>query len=139
MVYRPAIIGAAAVLFIWGAIYIMRGMRHQEHARLEPSGNKGRLAALSLFLSLTLSPCEAMIPVFLAAGGIHWRDLFGLATGMAVATLAGMMTLAYLFGLGVSRLRWPWLEEHESVVIGCVLAGLGLLVLWTPRVQANIP
>ncbi len=129
---------ASVILIIWGGVYTIRNKSHHhpeglEEVALRIKARRNRLAALSLFLMLTLSPCEAIIPVFFAASHMGWGQLVVLVSGMALATLGGMVLLAYGFNKGLEKMRWEWLEHHENKVIGLVLILLGLLVLWQPE------
>jgi threonine/homoserine/homoserine lactone efflux protein len=89
-------------------------------------GTTDRAALWGLFLSLTLSPCELFIPVYLTAVPYGWSGVAWLSAVLAVATLGGMLTLTWLTLHTVQRLRWSWLERLDERVIGGLLCLLGV-------------
>jgi nickel/cobalt transporter (NicO) family protein len=100
-----------------------RGCDHCEGRRLIPEPTD-RAALWGLFLTLTLSPCELFLPIYLTAAPHGWPGIAWLSAVLAVATLGGMLTLTWLTLLGVQRLRW--LDRLDRRVLGGLLALLGL-------------
>lgn len=100
-------------------------------------GNPGKLlpdatdrtALWGLFLTLTLSPCELFLPVYLTAVPYGWPGIVWLSLVLAVATLGGMITLTWVTLFGIQRLRWRWLERLDERVIGGLLCTLGLAIV----------
>lgn len=99
------------------------GCDHCEGRRFIPAPTD-RAALWGLFLTLTLSPCELFLPVYLTAAPYGWPGIVWLSAILAVATLAGMLTLTWLTLHGVARLRW--FERLDGRVLGVLLAGLGV-------------
>lgn len=90
-----------------------------------------RAALWGLFLTLTLSPCELFLPVYLTAAPHGWPGVAWLSAVLAAATLGGMLTLTWLTLLGVQRLRFRWLDRLDSRVVGGLLCLLGIATaLW---------
>lgn len=85
-----------------------------------------RAALVALFLTLTLTPCEVFLPVFLSASPYGWPGVLWLSVVLAVATLGGMMTLAWLTARGVRKARWHWMERLDQRAIGALLCLLGV-------------
>jgi nickel/cobalt transporter (NicO) family protein len=83
-------------------------------------------ALWGLFLTLTLSPCELFLPVYLTAVPFGWPGILWLSVVLAVATLGGMLTLTWLTLHGAQRLRWSWFERLDGRVIGGLLCLLGV-------------
>lgn len=83
-----------------------------------------RAALWGLFLTLTLSPCELFLPVYLTAAPYGWPGIAWLSAVLALATLGGMLTLTWLTLHAVKRLRW--LERLDERVIGGLLCLLGV-------------
>ena len=100
-----------------------RGCDHCEGRRFIPEPTD-RAALCGLFLTLTLSPCELFLPVYLTAAPSGWIGIAWLSAVLAVATLIGMLTLTWLTLHGVQRLRW--LDRLDRRVLGGLLALLGL-------------
>lgn len=78
---------------------------------------------------LTLSPCEAMIPLFFAADAFGWSILLTLSIFVALGTISGMLTLIYLTLAGYRRLHFTWMEKNEKAVIGIILVVLGIFAV----------
>lgn len=125
-----AVLVSGGVLVAFGLLYIALGLRrtHRGHEHSIENRLSERLSAISLFTMLTFSPCEAMIPLFVATIPTGWDILALLFLIVTVSTIGSMLTLIYLTSLGYQRLRFPWLERNERMVIGAVLLALGLLV-----------
>ena len=100
-----------------------RGCDHCEGRRFIPEPTD-RAALCGLFLTLTLSPCELFLPVYLTAAPSGWIGIAWRSAVLAVATLIGMLTLTWLTLHGVQRLRW--LDRLDRRVLGGLLALLGL-------------
>lgn len=82
-----------------------------------------RGALWGLFLTLTLSPCELFLPIYLTAAPYGWTYLAWLSGVLAVATLVGMMALTWLTLRGIARFRW--IDRLSPRVFGCLLILLG--------------
>lgn len=85
-----------------------------------------RAALWALFLTLTLSPCELFLPVYLTAAPYGWSGVAWLSGVLAVATLGGMLALTWLTLGAVQRLRWTWLERLDRRIVGGLLCVLGI-------------
>ena len=99
------------------------GCDHCEGRKLIPEPTD-RAALWGLFLTLTLSPCELFLPVYLTAAPYGWPGIAWLSAVLAVATLTGMITLTWLTLRGAARLRW--LDRLDHRVLGGLLALLGV-------------
>jgi len=128
--------GVAAVLIGLGAWLAFRRPHgtgcdhcHGNLEKLVPDATD-RAALWGLFLTLTLSPCELFLPVYLTAVPYGWAGVAWLSAVLAVATLGGMLTLTWLTLHGVARLKWSWLAEPSPRVVGALLCLLGVVALW---------
>ncbi len=92
-----------------------------------------KAALWGLFLTLTLSPCELFLPVYLTAVPYGWLGIAWLSAVLAVATLGGMLTLTWLTLHGVQRLRWSWLVKLDERLIGGMLCLLGVATVVIPH------
>ena len=94
------------------------------------STQAGEWAAVSgLFVMLTLSPCEAFLPVYLSGVQFGWHGFFVLSAILAIATLAGMTLFTWLALVGFAKFRLKRFERHEAGLLGVLFAILGVLLL----------
>lgn len=103
------------------------------HCEGEPQQNpklSDRTAVGGLFLTLTLSPCELFLPVYLTAVPYGWPGVVWLSSVLAAATLGGMVLLGWLTLRGVEKLRWGWLERGDGRIFGALLCLLGFLIIF---------
>lgn len=131
---------AAGLLFALGTFYLLR---HATSARrlagpagtlAEPRRYASDKAAIgALVLMLTISPCEAFLPVYLSAAPYGWAAFALLSLVLAAATAAGMTIFTAAFLLGAERLKLRTLERYDSLILGGVLCLLGLAVLLLER------
>lgn len=129
----------AAILICLGAWLAFRpphgaGCGHcQGHPeRLVPE-TTDRAALCGLFLTLTLSPCELFLPVYLTAVPYGWPGVVLLSAVLAVATLGGMLLFTWAALRGVHRLRWRWLGRLDERAIGALLCVLGIATVTIPH------
>jgi nickel/cobalt exporter len=125
----------AFILGAFGLYYIVMGWRreghrHCTHDHAQDPIHADRIAAWALFLEMTLSPCEALIPIFFASGSLSWGMLLLMALLMSAITILAMGVLSYVGYAGYSRLTFPWLEHNERIVLGAVLMFLGGVAFW---------
>jgi len=98
-----------------------------EHAMAHaPGRTSDRAAIVSLFTLLTLSPCEAFLPVYVSAVRYGWSGFAVASVVLAVATIAGMVTFTALTLAGLERFQLGALEKYEGIILGCVLILLGV-------------
>jgi hypothetical protein len=126
-----------AILLTAGVIYVVidlvGGRAHAHHHDVHDAAGGGmsdRSATATLVLTLALSPCEAMIPVFV--GATPMGDpifLAGLVVLSGIVSLALMAVLALLSWHGVRRLTFGWFAHHERLTMGAILVLVGLLTL----------
>ena len=88
-----------------------------------------RVAITGLLALLTLSPCEAFIPIYVSGIRYGWSG-FALLTGiLSVGTVTGMIIFTGLTLAGTKQLQLGILEKYESGLMGCLLCIVGLLIL----------
>jgi nickel/cobalt transporter (NicO) family protein len=94
------------------------------------SQKKGDWAAISgLFLMLTLSPCEAFLPIYLSGVQFGWRGFFVLSVILAAATFAGMLLFTWLALVGLEKIQIKKLERYEAGLLGGLFSAVGLLIM----------
>merc|ERR1711916_192089 len=75
----------------------------------------------------TLSPCAAVLPVFIKAGLENSFSFYVyLYLLLAVTTSTVMMVMVSLAFTGASKLKFKTLEKHEKLIIGSLLFSLGM-------------
>lgn len=112
-----------------GLFYIARG-RHN-HALPEASRRvyaSDRAAIAALVTLLTLSPCEAFLPYYLAGMEHGWMAFLVLSAVLMAATAAGMLIFTSLSLAGFKRLGLQWVERYEETILGAALVLVGLAV-----------
>lgn len=82
-----------------------------------------------LLTLLTLSPCEAFLPVYLSGLPFGWTGFACLSLVLAAATLSGMVLFTYATLAGLGQLPLDRLERVESGILGALLCLLGLIVM----------
>jgi hypothetical protein len=114
---------------IYAHEHVHPGQEHKhEHDAREPHLGD-RSAIVTLFLALTLSPCEVFVGAALAGLKFGVTYVLVLALLSSVATVAMMFALTWLTLAGVERLRFPWLDRNERSLTGALLVAIGLLFL----------
>ncbi len=120
----------ALILCAFGLYYLVMGWRrdghpHCHHDHSDDPIQADKVAVGALFLEMTLSPCETLIPIFFAAGSLSWPALLLMAFATSAITIVAMGVLAFLGYTGYSKITFPWLEHNERLVLGVLLIGLG--------------
>lgn len=85
---------------------------------------------LGLFATLTFSPCEGFLPVYLSGIQYGWAAFVLLSAVLALATITGMTLLTWLTITGLKRFNLEALERYESGLLGGVLCLLGVAVMF---------
>jgi|Deesub1362A_J573_1020465.scaffolds.fasta_scaffold21770_2 putative Mn2+ efflux pump MntP len=117
------------ILIMVGGVYILRGIGKREGELSKP--HKEIITVFSLFLMLTLTPCEPMVLVYFAGCTLGVRFLIILSIIVAIGTLFSMSVLTFV-GFKVSQeVKFQLLEKYEHQIIGGILILLGILsLLW---------
>ena len=120
----------AAILIILGLILIIlhivgKGRHHCKTVISE------KVTFASLILLLILSPCEAVIPLFIPValkGDIMF--ILALSLSLIILTVGCMLILVALSLRGVSTLsdRFHFLEHYEKLIIGSMLCIIGIII-----------
>jgi nickel/cobalt transporter (NicO) family protein len=98
------------------------------------SSKVGDTAAVGgLFVMLTISPCEAFLPVYLSGVQFGWRGFVVLSVILAVAALAGMTLFTWLALYGFDRIRIQRFERHEAGLLGAIFLLLAVVVVLLER------
>jgi hypothetical protein len=121
------------ILIVLGIVYVALGRwrrgglhTHEGHSTHYLSD---KVAVTSLFTMLCFSPCEAALPIFLAASAMSWGILIMMAIILTIATLFGMLVLSALAYRGMQKLRFESIERYEKELVGGILAFIGAMVI----------
>ena len=82
-----------------------------------------------LFAMLTLSPCEAFLPVYLSGVKFGWEGFFVLSAILAVATLTAMMLFTWLTLCGFEKFQVKNFERYEAGLLSVLFIVLGILIV----------
>jgi hypothetical protein len=121
----------SALLVGLGLFYLVRQVvrgphRHPDRPRMFTSD---RAAVLALFTLVTLSPCEAFLPVYVSGVRYGWLGFVLLSLVLTAATIAGMVLFTGVSLLGARRLPLGLLERYEAGILGAALCALGVGIL----------
>lgn len=108
------------------------GHDHEQYLadRDAPPGRvSDRAAIASLLAFLTLSPCEAFLPIYVSGIRYGWTGFALLTAILSIGTVAGMILFTSLALAGLERVKLGALEKHESALIGILFCIVGILVL----------
>jgi hypothetical protein len=126
-----AILAGAGLIYV--ALDLAHHGHHHHHHDVHEAADRGmsdKVAITTLVLTLALSPCEAMVPVFVsAAPSGDPLLLFVLVVVSGAASIAVMVALALLSWRGIARFGFGRLAHRERLVIGSVLAAIGGIML----------
>ncbi len=139
---------AAGILFAAAIYYAFRQMRGHGHvhfnyphehlhdgtvAPVPPPRVSDRAAIWSLFAFLTISPCEAFLPIYASGIRYGWKGFVALTIILSIGTVVGMVVFTTTTLAGLNRLRLEWMEKYESGTIAGLLVLVALLVLFLER------
>ena len=123
---------SGGVLVVFGAAYAARAYFTHSHCHghthhgPEPTRKSINSAYLFLF-SLGLSPCVAVLPVFITAAPLGVGVLALAMAAFSVGVLTALIGASTLVSYGVMKLDHPILEHYGEVITGVGVALLGVL------------
>ena len=145
---------AAWMLLILGVVYMIFGLIHlfrrphthahihtdgtvhthehsavDEHAHIHGDSSHRLLLGWSLFIIFVLGPCEALLPILLAAASVDRLCVFCSTTVFTAVTVATMLLAVTLGYLGLRQLTSPWIERASHLLAGLMIAlcGIGMV------------
>lgn len=123
------IVGAGTFVAL-GLAFLLLHWRHGHHPEASSLDNTTEAALFSLN---ALSPCYAILPLFLAVQDLGWGLALGLAAFFGLVTVAMMAALVLGASVGLVRATtggaWSRLERHEGSILGGTLVALGIATL----------
>lgn len=136
---------AAGLLLGAAAYYAVRQIRGRGHVHFgyphehfhndgvpptAPARVSDHAAIWSLFAFLTVSPCEAFLPIYASGIRYGWKGFAVLTLILSIGAVIGMVVFTWLSLAGLSRVRLDWMERYESGTIALLMAVLALLVFF---------
>jgi len=128
-IFQVAVLGFFGSLFLLLDIMSIGG---HHHGHIDEKRMSDTAAITFLVLSLALSPCEALVPVYISV--IPRNDpvlLLSLVVFSGAITVVTMLFLAMLAWWGIMRWKFGFVSRHERAVVGSVLVVLALLSWFT--------
>ena len=126
---------SAALLFVFGAFYLVRGLMRApvvaggpSLALSEPSVSHAA-AFWGLVALMAMSPGEVLLPIYLSQATQGLPVLALLTLAFAVGTVSGMTLFTVLARAGWSVLRLERWARYEGIILGLALILIGLLVI----------
>lgn len=127
---------AAYALIGMGAAYLLWALRHRlkhkhnadRHHLLKPNGKKN-ISVWVLFIIFVLGPCEALLPILMAASVLGDHAVISGTVIFSIATIATMMLAVTLGILGISALRFNRLEAYAHEIAGTTIMVCGLAII----------
>ena len=126
---RPANLEGAGALDL--RTLVRQALRRPHHPDAKPRlFTSDRAAIVALFTLVTLSPCEAFLPVYVSGVHYGWPGFLLLSLVLATATILGMVVFTGVTILGARRLPLGLLERYEAGILGTALCALGVGILF---------
>lgn len=142
------LIGFGFAYFIWGMHRAIKNKPHKhfhfhldgeehdhvhtheaEHSHLHQEKKKKSLTPWILFIIFVFGPCEPLIPLVIYPAAKH--SLAGVVLVSATFGLTTILTMLVIIGLsslGVSLIRFGWLERYVHAIAGAMIFISGLSV-----------
>lgn len=123
---------SAGFLILIGIIYLAFHLFHREgdvedHCHSHALPEKPSVGAL--FLMLTVSPCETVLPMFFVASGAGIGSFIALSAVIMVTTVGAMLTLVAISYKGMEKIKFHFIEHNEKFVIGVILCLMGIAMI----------
>lgn len=107
------------------------GHKHIHHPECEHCRNNSQVVTLTgLFVALTLSPCEGLLPIFFAAAvKFGWLQALTVAFASSLLTVVLLTLVVMVTHKGWSHLLPQLQEKHERLLASTLMMVLGILML----------
>ncbi|HQR89439.1 MAG: hypothetical protein B7Z44_00835 [Caulobacter sp. 12-67-6] len=122
------LMAAVGVFYVLRAYFLKEGHNHAMPEASRRTYGSDRAAIAALVTLLTLSPCEAFLPYYLAGMEHGWQAFLLLSLVLLTATSAGMLIFTGLSLAGFKRLGLQWVERYEETILGVALILVGVAV-----------
>lgn len=123
---------APAILVLLGLVFIVQGVRghHHHHHHGPEIPDEGPVSKRSIVLSLSVamffSPCLEIEAYYLHASLYGWPGILLVSAVYFLVTIAGMVLLVEVGSRSARRLKFHFLDHHERLLTGLLLAALGV-------------
>lgn len=119
-----------------GALYLLLHFTKAGHHHDHEASASDRVALGGLILAVTVSPCSAAILILVGAATSSMAQVGLIAAVLLVTTVGNMVLLVGLTGLGVEKLPLAVIDRFEKLILGLVLAAVGLFIILAHTHQA---
>jgi putative Mn2+ efflux pump MntP len=120
---------AAGVLASLGLLYTVLHFIHAGHHHEHDVKVGDKVSIISLYVSVTISPCSLIIPVLFRVAGVDLHMFLMLILVLLVATLGAMSVLIATAYYGIERMRFTFLDRFEKLIIGLVLIAVAVIMV----------
>ncbi len=131
---ESTVIVSSILLMAMGALFLLMQVLRKGHKH---EHDMNRLAIVALILTPTISPCSAVIPMFLVVAGGGVLLIVLVSTILLVSTVGTMLLLVSLSSMGVEKMKFGFIDRYEKAIVGVILCGLGLLILVLHQTHAH--
>ena len=127
---------AAIMLTVFGAAYAVLGcFRHSGchgHEHHGPSPRRGGKAPFLFLFGIGLSPCVAVLPLFLAASARGWPAALATMASFSAGVITSLAVATTAVTLGLFNLDHPVFEHYGDVLTGAAVAVMGVILFAFP-------
>lgn len=121
------LVGLGAAYLLWAVRHRLLHRRAAEHHHT--SAGKAGISVWILFIIFVLGPCEALLPVLMAAGVMGMSAVITSTIIFSCTTIFTMIFMVTAGMLGLRRLRLTFLQRYAHEVAGITILLCGLLIL----------
>ncbi len=114
---------APALLMLFGAAYMLWGLRPHRHRHEQQGVTEG-----ALFVLFSSDPCVALIPLILASAGGGWPLILAVILAYEAGTIASMSILVAGAHAGARAIRLHVLDHYGDAVAGGLIVTVGIAV-----------
>lgn len=118
---------SSAVLFGLGMLYIILHFIRIGHRHEKDQAVAEKISIASLIISMTLSPCMAVILIFPLITPQTTGLLVLVSLVLLITTVGTMLILVTLSYIGIERLKFNLIDRYEKLIIGVTLCLLSLV------------
>lgn len=123
---------AALLLVLFGICYATYAyFRHSScsgHEHHGPQPPRPRKGAFLFLFSVGLSPCVAVLPIFLTAAARGWGPALATILSFAIGVATALMGATTAVTLGLLKLDHPIFEHYGDVLTGAAVALMGSIL-----------
>lgn len=124
-----ALIGLGAAYLLWALRHRLKHKHNTNHHHFNIPETKKNISVWVLFIIFVLGPCEALLPILMAASVLGGSAVISGTLIFSVTTIATMMLAVTLGTLGINALRFNRLETYAHEIAGGTIMACGLAII----------